>query len=137
MNSNDYRDILESARRMLREFGLSGVDERIMSDIRGSEGALWDLTYYLKHLTEEIALGSDKQLSSVLRRVRHNVRTESGEEIRGIRVALVGDDRERYDIEHIDFAPDPALDEIAQELRSLIEELYEDHRRNSNQQGEE
>ena len=137
MTNQDYRDILRATRSMLREAGLSNIDERIMSDVRGSEGAFWDLTYYLKHLTEEIALGSDRQLSSVLRRVRRNVQTQTGEEIEGIRVALVGEDRERYDMQHIDFAPNPALDEIAQELRSLIEELYEDHRKDSNQQGDE
>jgi len=132
MTNEDYYEILESTRRMLRKFGLSGVDERIMSDIRGSEGPFWDLIYYLKHLTEEIALGSDAQIAGVLRRVRHNVRTEAGEEILGIRLDLVGEDRERYDMHHIDFAPDPVLGEIAQELRSLIDDLYDDHDRNSN-----
>jgi hypothetical protein len=79
MTNEDYRDILETTRRMLRELGLSGVDERIMSDIHGSEGPFWDLIYYMKHLTEEISLGSDAQLSGVLRRVRQHARTESGE----------------------------------------------------------
>lgn len=108
-----------------------------MSDIRGSEGSFWDLTYYMKHLTEEIALGSDAQLSGVLRRVRQNARTDSGEAIQGIRLELVGEDRERYDMRHIDFAPDPELGEIAQELRLLIEELIDDHHHNSNRQGDE
>lgn len=137
MTNEDYRDILDSTRRMLKEFGLSAIDERIMSDIRGSEGPFWDLTYYMKHLTEEIALGSDAQLSGVLRRVRQNVQTESGETIQGIRLDLVGEDRERYNLPHIDFSPDPALGEIVLELRSLIEELYVDHNHNSNREGDE
>lgn len=137
MTNEDYRDILDSTRRMLKEFGLSAMDERIMADIRGSEGPFWDLTYYMKHLTEEIALGSDAQLSGVLRRMRQNVRTDSGEAIQGIRLDLVGEDRERYDMRHIDFAPDPELGEIALELRTLIEDLYNDHRHNSNREGDE
>jgi hypothetical protein len=57
--------------------------------------------------------------------------------IQGIRLDLVGEDRERYDMQYIDFAPDSELGEIAQELRSLIEELSDYYRRNSNRQGEE
>jgi hypothetical protein len=137
MTNEDYREILQSTRRMLREAGLSGIDERIMSDIRGSEGPFWDLTYYLKHLTEEVTLGSDVQLGNVLRRVRRHVRTESGEAVEGIRLTVSGEDQERYSVEQIDFAPNPELGEIARELRALIDELYEDHREDSNRQGEE
>jgi hypothetical protein len=122
---------------MLREAGLSGVDERIMSDIHGSEGPFWDLTYYLKHLAEEITLGSDVQLGNVLRRVRSHVRTELGQAVEGVRVTVSGEDRERYGVEQIDFAPNPELGEIAQELRALIHELDEDHRGDSNRQEEE
>ena len=131
MTDQDYREILRSTREMLRESGFSGADERIMSDLRGSDGPFWDLTFYLKHLTEEIALGSDDQLSGVLRRVRTNVQTESGETIQGVRVYMVGEDRKRYETDHIDFAPDPQLDEIASELRALLEELYDDYHRGS------
>ena len=137
MTNKDYHDILASTRSMLKEIGLSAIDERIMTDMRGSDGPFWDLTYYMKHLTDEIALGSDAQLSGVLRRMRQNVRTESGEAIQGIRLDLAGEDRERYDMQHIDFTPDPVLGEIALELRSLIEELHDDHRRNSNQKEDE
>jgi len=133
MTNEDYREILQSTRQMLRQAGLGGVDERIMSDMRGSEGAFWDLMYYLKHLTEEVTLGSDVQLGNVLRRVRRHVRTESGEAVEGVRVTVSGEDRQRYDVEHIDFTPNPELGEIAQEFRALIDELNEDHQRNSNQ----
>ncbi len=137
MTNEDYKEILQSTRRMLRKAGLGGIDERIMSDIHGSEGAFWDLIYYLKHLTEEVSLGSDVQLGNVLRRVRRHVRTESGDVIEGVRVTVSSEDRERYDVDHIDFAPSPELGDIAQELRALIDELNEDHRRDSNRQGEE
>jgi hypothetical protein len=43
MTNEDYREILQSTRQMLKQAGLSGVDERIMSDIRGSDGPFWDL----------------------------------------------------------------------------------------------
>lgn len=137
MNNEDYRDILQFTRRVLNQAGFATIDERIMSDIHGSEGAFWDLTYYLKHLTDEVTLGSDIHLSNMLRRVRQHVRTESGEPIEGFRVVISEEDRERYNADQIDFAPNPELGELAQELRSLIEELYEDHRRDSNQRGEE
>lgn len=107
-----------------------------MSDIRGSDGALWDLTYYLKHLTEEVSLGSDIQLGDVMRRVRHRVRTESGEPAQGIRVAFSEEDAARYEVDHIDFAPNPELGRIAADLRELIGEIHDDHRRTKNQGGE-
>jgi len=137
MNDEEYRDILQFTRRALNKAGLSAIDERIMSDIRGSEGAFWDLTYYLKHLTEEVALGSDIHLSNVLRRVRRYVETDTGARIEGVRIVISEEDRERYRAEHIDLAPNPELGRLAQELRTLIEELYEDYRRDSNRRGEE
>jgi hypothetical protein len=133
MTNEDYRDILQSAREMLRQAGLSGIDERIMSDIHGSDGPFWDLLYYLKHLTEEVALGSDAQLSNVLRRVRRHVRTESGETVEGIRVTVSDEDRGRYNVDYIDFTPDPQLGEIALQFRALIDELDEDYRKNFKQ----
>jgi hypothetical protein len=136
MNNEDYRDILRSTRQTLLERGLGAVDERIMSDIKASEGAFWDLTYYLKHLTEEVALGSDVQLANVLRRVGRNVRTESGQAIAGVRVEVSEQDRELYDIDHFDLAPNPELGQIAQELQLLIAELQEDHGKDSNRGGE-
>lgn len=133
MTNEEYREILQSTRQMLRQLSLGGIDERIMSDIHGSEGAFWDLIYYLKHMTEEVALGSDTQLGNLLRRVRSNVQTESGHVVEGVRVIVSEEDRERYDVDHIDFTPSAELGEIARELQILIEELNEDYRRNSNQ----
>ena len=137
MTNQEYQDLLQSTRQMLRAAGLGAVDERIMSDIRGSEGAFWDLTYYLKHLTEEVALGSDLQLGNVLRRVRRHVHTQSGESIEGVRVAVSEQDRGRYNVDHIDLAPNPELGQVADDLRTLINELTEDHRSNRNRQGDE
>jgi hypothetical protein len=137
MKDEDYRDILQFTRSALRKAGLGAIDERIMSDIHGSEGPFWDLTYYLKHLTEEIALGSDIHLSNVLRRVRRHAGTESGEPIEGVKVIISDQDRERYNAREIYFAPDPELGELAEELRTLIGQLYEDHRSGSNREGEE
>jgi|MTBAKSStandDraft_2_1061841.scaffolds.fasta_scaffold06718_4 hypothetical protein len=135
MTNDDYQEILQATRKMLMQMGLGGVDERIMSDIHGSEGPFWDLMYYLKHLSEEVPLGADTQLSSVLRRFRHHVGTESGDMVEGIRVIVSEEDRRRYDLDHIDFAPNPELSEIAHELHALIEELHKGH--NSNLRGEE
>ena len=135
MKDEDYQEILQSTRRSLIQMGFAGVDERIMSDIHGSEGPFWDLIYYLKHLAEEISLGADTQLRGVLSRFRHYVVTESGDSIRGIRVIVSDEDRRRYDLDYIDFAPNQELEEIAHELRALIEELYKDY--NSNMRGEE
>ena len=137
MKDEDYRDVLLFTRKLLNKAGLAAIDERIMSDIHGSEGAFWDLLYYLKHLTEEVALGSDIHLSNVLRRVRRYVETDSGEQIEGVRVLISEEDRDRYKVEKIDFAPNPELGQLAQELRALIEELLQDHRRDSNRRGEE
>lgn len=85
MTNDDYKEILQETRKLLMQRGLGGVDERIMSDIHGSEGPFWDLMYYLKHLSEEVSLGADTKLSSVLRRFRHYVGTESGDMVEGIR----------------------------------------------------
>lgn len=135
MTNKDYQEILQTTRKALIHMGLGGIDERIMSDLRGSDGPFWDLMYYLKHLTEEVSLGADTQLSGVLRRFRRFVGTESGDIVEGVRVIISEEDRRRYEIDHIDFSPSPELGEIANELHALIEELHNDH--NSNMRGEE
>ena len=84
MNDRDYRELLRFTRDQVASVGLGAIDERIMSNMRGSEGALWDLTFYLKHLREEIQLGSDAEYRETLRRVRAHVETESGGPIQGI-----------------------------------------------------
>jgi len=130
MTNADYLEVLQYIRQRLRELGFSGIDERIMSNLKGSDGPFWDLTYYLKHLAEEVALGSEGQLGNLLRRVRQNVQTESGDEIKGVRVMLSDEDRERYGEDVLNFTPDPNLDVMADELRSLIHDLGQNHRRN-------
>ena len=129
MKDRDYREIFESTRRLLKELGLANIDERIMSDLKGSDGAYWDLIFYLKHLTEEVALGSDIQLGNILHRVNDYVQTESGKTIEGVRVIVSEDDRERYKNEHIDLLPNPKLRHIVQELRTVIEELKKDYQK--------
>lgn len=137
MINDDYREILQYARRMMREAGLSGVDQRIMSDLRDSEGPFWDLTFYLKRLAEEVSLGSDVQLASMLHRFRRHVDTESEEAIEGISVTISDEDRERYAVERIDFSPDRELGLVAEKLRILIEELHGEYRRHSDRWGGE
>jgi hypothetical protein len=92
MNDRDYRELLRFTRDQVVNLGLGAIDERIMTNIRGSEGALWDLTYYLKHLREEIQLGSDAHYSETLRRVRRHVETQAGRPVEGIRIELSPED---------------------------------------------
>ena len=129
LNDRDYQDILQNLRRSLREQGFGGIDERIVSDIRGSEGSYYDLAFYLKHLIEEVSLGSDEQIREVLRRVRGAVHTESGQPVDGIRVQLSPEEAERYSTREVDFAPSSDLREIATELRGVLEELHADRDR--------
>jgi hypothetical protein len=43
MTEQDYRELLRFTRNQVANLGLGAIDERIMSVMRGSEGALWDL----------------------------------------------------------------------------------------------
>jgi hypothetical protein len=128
MNNEDYREILAFIRELLRQNDLGAIDERILSDLKGQEGAFFDLRRYLDLLRGEVSLGSDTTLSGVLRRFRRHVRTDSGEEIAGIRMTLTEGDRERLDREFVDFEPDAAFTELASELKEVIALLDEDHR---------
>ena len=126
LSDNEYLEILQSLRQTMREAGLGSVDERILSDLRGSEGPFYDLTIYLKLLISEFSLGSDEQLRNVLRRVRRSVKTESGDPVQGFRVQLSPEESRRYETEFVDFAPPPQLEQIIAELRSILEELRSD-----------
>lgn len=131
MNNEDYRTILQDMRRQASELGLRAIDERIVSNMRGSDGPFWDLLYYLKHLREEVQLGSDVQYRETLRRIRQYVETESGVPVEGIRIDLSPEDADRYGMRHLELAPSRELDSIAEEIGSLIEALNNDRQRNS------
>jgi hypothetical protein len=123
MNDEDYRELLRYTRTQIRRLNLGAIDERIMSNMRGSEGALWDLSFYLKHLREEIQLGSDTEYSETLRRIRRHVRTQTGGPVEGIRIDLSPEDAERYGMRSFDIRPSAELGEIAEELGLLMESV--------------
>jgi len=75
LSDEQYQELLQSLRRFLRREELGALDERIVSQIRGSEGAYYDLVTYLRLLISEMSLGADDQLRSVLRRVRESAQT--------------------------------------------------------------
>lgn len=128
MNNEDYREILAFIRALLRQNDLGAIDERLISDLKGQDGAFFDLRRYLDLLRGEISLGTDTTLSGILRRFRKHVRTESGDEIAGIRMTLTEGDRERLDREFVNFEPDSAFAELAAELEEIIALLEEDQR---------
>ena len=137
MNNEDYREILAFIRELLRKSDLGAIDERLVSELKGQEGAFFDLRRYLDLLRGEISLGTDTTLSGILRRFRSHVRTESGEEIAGVRMTLTGGDRDRLDREYIDFEPDSAFTELAAELKEIIALLDDDHKNDSTRNRED
>lgn len=136
MTNDDYRELLQATRRQAAERGLHALDERILSNMRGSDGPFWDLIFYLTHLQEEIRLGSDTHYRETLRRIRQHARTELGEPVAGIRIEFSEEESARYGVRYLDFAPSGELSEIAEELRVLIRELREDYERNNKTGGE-
>jgi hypothetical protein len=123
LNDQDYRELLRFVRAEIQRLNLGAIDERIMSNMRGSEGALWDLTFYLKHLREEIQLGSDTEYSETLRRIRRHVQTQTGRPVEGIRIDLSTEDAERYGMRSFEIRPNAELGEIADQLGLLMESL--------------
>ncbi len=126
LNDTDYAEILSFLRRLLQQNGLGSMDDRLTRSIRGSEGAYYDLVFFLKRLIEEINLGTDRQLGSVLSRFRDVVETESDQSIQGIRVSLTEEEQRVFQTETIDFAPDPQSQEVVTDLLRLLDELHTD-----------
>jgi hypothetical protein len=131
MKNEDYMELLRVTRMQVSQLGLSALDERIMSNMRGSDGPFWDLLFYLNRLREEIQLGSDVQYRETLRRVRLYVQTDSGSPVEGIRIEFSPEDAERYGMRELVITPSLELGRIGEELGTLIEELRSDHNRNS------
>lgn len=131
MTNEDYRDLLQVTRMRVAELGLGALDERITSNMRGSDGPFWDFLFYLKHLREEIQLGSDVQYRETLRRVRQHVETESGVPVEGIRIEFSPEEAGRYNMRDLVITPSSELGGIGEELGSLIEELRRDREQNS------
>jgi hypothetical protein len=85
LNDTDYAEILSFLRRLLQQNELGSMDDRLARSLRGSDGAYYDLVFYLKRLIEEINLGTVRQLGSVLSRFRDVVETESDHDRAGLR----------------------------------------------------
>ena len=132
MNSDDYREILQDLRRRVPEFGLGNLDDRIMSGRRErtADGDFQELISYLQDLRDEIQLGSDEQYREVMRRIRENVGTTTGEQIDGIRIQFSESEGRLFDRQHLDLKPSPQFQEIAAELTDLITQLKDDHEDN-------
>lgn len=126
MNNEDYNELFRFMRTQVVERGFGALDERIISNMRDSNGAFWDLLYYLKHLREEIHLGSDAQYRETLRRMRKYVRTESLNPMVGIKIQLSLEDSERYGVHELEIAPSRELSQISEEIGTLIEALNAD-----------
>ena len=129
MTDSDYREILGAVRSRLRELGFGMIDERIMSNMRGSDGAFWDLEHYLKNLREEVRLGSDLQFREIMQRANRYIVTETGQPLRGIRIDFAIEEVERYQMRHLDIVPNSEMGWLAEELGNLLSELRIDHDR--------
>jgi len=134
LSDSDHTDILETLRKTMREGGLGATDERIMSEMRGTETPFGDLALYLKLLISDLSLGSDAQVRSVLRRLREASETETGTPIQGFRVELSPEESRRYRTEFVDFSPPPELNAIIEDLRTILEELYGDREGRTNRE---
>jgi hypothetical protein len=132
LRDDDYRDLLESTRRAVRRAGLGSLDERILSEIRNTEGPFDDLTRYLKLLIVEMSLGSDTQLRAALHRVREAAHTESGRPIEGFRVQLSPEESRMYRTDSFDLVPAPGIQQLLSELRTVLDELYADRNADRN-----
>ncbi len=132
LHDEDYRDLLQSMRQAIRTAGLGSLDERILSEVRNTEGPFYDLTLYLKLLIAEMSLGSDVQLQAVLRRTREFAMTESGHPIDGFRVQLSPEESRMYNTDSFDLAPPPGIQEIVVEFHSVLEELSKDRKNDTN-----
>ena len=119
LNDDDYRTILKYTRGVLRDKGFGGMDERILSDISDNQDVFHKLLYYLKMLNGEIALGADKQLGKVLRRVNRVVKTKSGKQVRGIEIQLTPEEYKTYETERLILEPDEESQSICDELHSI------------------
>ena len=133
MNDDDYREIFAYIRELLKEHRLADLDERILGDLNGRQGAFSDLRGYLKLLRGEISLGSNTRFSSTLRRFKRYVRTEDGSEIAGLRLKFTDGDQDRVNQEFVDLVPDIAFTKLAAELDEIMKILDDDYK-NGDQQ---
>jgi hypothetical protein len=137
LNDNDYVEILEFLRQLLQENRLGAVDERLVNQLRGSDGPYYALVDYLKLLSAEASLRTDDQLRTVLARFRGVVATESGEPIQGIRVAFSETEGRVFQSDHMDLESDPEAQRLVRVLHQLIDDLNRDRNQQSNAEGEE
>ena len=128
MTDDDYIDLLRSTRAEVLGLGLSELDNRITSDMGASDGPYWDLVFYLKHLRDEMQLGSDSQYREIIGRLRRFVRTESGEPIAGIRIEFSRKEAQRYGMSQFELVGNAEFGRLANEIGVLIKELDEDYR---------
>ena len=120
MTDTDYREILRSTRQALDRFGLSKIDERLMSFEKPQKRALEDLIQYRRHLVHEIRESGSNPVDRILERINKYVRTESGAPVQGLRVETEEGEYLYYEGSQFDGRQRLELERLASILEDLI-----------------
>lgn len=126
MDENEFEQLLHFIQRRMREAGLGGLDERIVSELRTEQPPpSVQLDRYLRMLRGELSLGTNDSVRRVLGRLRRIADVDQGGDIDGIDVVMTAGDAEIYGTSVVNLGGLPELDDLLEELGSLAAELRE------------
>jgi hypothetical protein len=125
----EYADLFQYLRSVVRAIGRADLDERILESQRlyAARGDAEDVESYLRAFRTEMVLGSEETEREVMRRFR-SVQTTTGRPISGIVIDVQEEDRATYRRDRIDLIGSAELDELIRELDELLVHLGEERR---------
>jgi len=123
----EYADLFQHLRSVVRAIGRADLDERILESQRlyAARGDAEDVESYLRALRTEMVLGSEETEREVMRRFR-SVQTTTGRPISGIVIDVQEEDRAAYRRDRIDLIGSAELDELIRELDELLVQLSDE-----------
>lgn len=129
MDFEEYADLFQYLRSVVRAIGRADLDERILESQRlyAARGDAEDVESYLRAFRTEMVLGSEETEREVMRRFR-SVQTTTGRPISGIVIDVQEEDRATYRRDRIDLIGSAELDELIRELDELLVHLGEERR---------
>lgn len=127
MDLEEYADLFQHLRSVVRAIGRADLDERILESQRlyAARGDAEDVESYLRALRTEMVLGSEETEREVMRRFR-SVQTTTGRPISGIVIDVQEEDRAAYRRDRIDLIGSAELDELIRELDELLVQLSDE-----------
>ncbi len=120
MTNDDWAEVLQHTRKRVREEGLERIDELVTMDFERSNSAKWDFQRYLTGVIGALSERSGRGVTRAISILRNSLMSDSVEQLEGIEVSVIEEDRPSYGVDRIRLEPTDDYSPLIDELKKLL-----------------